>query len=84
MSKTISSPDPLSVAEWIHLNAGDNVAIQRAGESLRTGRIDDITEDAKIFWVHLDHGRGRILVHEGDKSVVRWLLPTPYSPDCCT
>ena len=73
MHGTLNVSESFDVDQWIHLNSGDRVLIQRAGEYLNTGHIDDINEDATVIWVWLDHGRGRILVHEGDKAVIRKL-----------
>jgi hypothetical protein len=63
-SKILASDD------WLYLNVGDAVVVQRAGELSHTGHVDDIAEDARLFWVQLDGGRGRILLYEGDGSVV--------------
>lgn len=63
-------PGPLTCDEWIYLNVGDEVVIQRLGQSLWPGQIDEINEDATIFWADLHHGRGRIMVYEGDGSLV--------------
>jgi hypothetical protein len=75
MTKTIDSSRRLRAEEWTDLSLGDRVVIQRSGESVSTGQIDDISKDAKVFWVSLDQGCGRILVHEGDKPMVELLHP---------
>ncbi|BAS11967.1 hypothetical protein AHiyo8_02700 [Arthrobacter sp. Hiyo8] len=56
--------------DWIYLNAGDEVVVQRLGQPPLPGQIDEINEDATIFWVLLHCGRGRIMVYEHDGSVV--------------
>lgn len=66
MSEVLISPYSPSVDEWSTLSSGDEVSIQRAGGFPSTGQIDDITKDAEIFWVHLHHGGGRILVEKAD------------------
>lgn len=63
-------PGPLTYEEWIYLNAGDEVVVQRLGRPPWPGHIDEINEDATIFWVGLHNSRGRIMVYEGDGSVV--------------
>jgi len=70
VSGTMSGSAPFDVEQWIHLNSGDTVIIQRAGEAPNTGQIDEVNEEATMFWVLLDQGRGRILVHAGDESLV--------------
>lgn len=63
--------DALVVTKWVDLRVGERVAIQRQGHYLRTGYVDDITFDSKAFWVNMDEGRGRVLVHDGDMTMVR-------------
>lgn len=70
MNATNPSQKPLTADDWIHLNTGDEVVIERAGELPQRGQVDDVNDDASIFWIHLYGGRGRILVHEGHGSVV--------------
>lgn len=65
---------PLDIEEWGRLRKADTVAIQRLGEFPVTGLIDDIAGNANVFWVNLDQGRGRILVHAGDQVEVRLVL----------
>lgn len=60
----------LSAEQWNQLNPGDDVVVQREGESPHAGQIDAITDDGKIFWVQLYYGRGRILVHEDNTTSV--------------
>jgi hypothetical protein len=38
-----------------------------------TGRVDAVSEDASVFWVILDHGMGRFLIHRTDNVAVRRL-----------
>ena len=56
--------------DWIYLNPGDEVVVQRVGQPPLPGQIDEINEDATVFWVDLHHSRGRIMVYETDGSVV--------------
>lgn len=56
--------------DWVYLNPGDEVVVQRVGHSAYPGYVDDINEDASVFWVWLDDGRGRILVQAGDDSII--------------
>lgn len=63
----------LSVDEWSTLKARDQVSITKEPGYPATGHIDAISEDATFFWVTLDYGMGRCLVHSSDKVVVRRL-----------
>jgi hypothetical protein len=62
---------PLPVDQWCNLKARDRVSVTRESGYPATGQIDAMSEDASVFWVTLDHGMGRILVHSSDKVVVR-------------
>ena len=67
----IGSPaKPLTIADWVYLNVGDEVVVQRLGELPHAGEVDDVNDDATIFWVCLHNGRGRILVSARDGSLV--------------
>jgi hypothetical protein len=55
----------LSTDDWVFLNPGDRVFVERANETPRYGTIDDVSEDATLIWVWLD-GLGRVLVTEND------------------
>lgn len=60
----------LSYEDWVDLNPGNRVRIERPGERAASGSVDDVAEDASCFWVWLDDGRGRVLIFEGDGSTV--------------
>lgn len=62
--------DLLLSEDWIYLNTGDKVVVHRQREARCSGRIDEVSDDATILWIHLDHGRGRILIFEGDGSMI--------------
>lgn len=63
-------PDSLRYEDWVELNPGHRVRVQRYGESAANGTVDHVAEDASCFWVWLDDGRGRVLISEGDGSSV--------------
>lgn len=65
-----SNSEPISSDDWIFLNVGDEVVVQRVGDCHRKGEIDDISDDARTFWVQLSEGRGRVMIFEGDGSEV--------------
>lgn len=60
----------LPESEWRSLVPADRVAVQRQGEALERGTVDQVAASATAFWVWLDHGKGRILVYPGDSAVV--------------
>jgi hypothetical protein len=62
----------LSYENWVDLNPGNRVRVQRRGERPENGSVDDIADDASYFWVWLDDGRRRVLILEGDGSIV-WI-----------
>jgi hypothetical protein len=66
----------LPCSEWGQLEEGHYVLVQRDGEPLLAGEVDDRTQDASVFWVWLDGGRGRIAVYADEVSAV-W-LPKGY------
>lgn len=59
-------------AEWEQIEEGDVVVVQRDGGALLEGEVDTRTQDASVFWVWLDEGRGRIAVYADDDTRV-WL-----------
>jgi hypothetical protein len=63
--------------DWVYLNIGDSVSVRRTNDSYRTGYIDAINDEATIFWVQLDEGRGRVLIYDGDGSQVHKLADDP-------
>lgn len=59
----------LSTEDWVFLNTGDRILVQRQNETPCPGTIDDVSEDAALIWVWLD-GLGRILITEGDDVTI--------------
>ncbi|MEW1980561.1 hypothetical protein AB0333_06485 [Citricoccus sp. NPDC079358] len=53
--------------DWRILREGEPIAVQRLGESRQTGIVDGAVESPNAFWVWLDDGKGRILLHREDK-----------------
>jgi hypothetical protein len=45
---------------------GDWVTIEQSRRLKETGVVDDLSDDGRIVWVHLDHGRGRRMYLEDD------------------
>jgi hypothetical protein len=68
---------PLSYHNWVHLNPGDRVTVQRGGFGPEHGTVDDVAEDATYFWVWID-GQGRSLIINGDGSAIH-KTPPAYS-----
>lgn len=65
----------LPYEDWVHLNQGDRVVVQRPGNAPQRGTVDDVNEDASYFWIWLD-GHGRILIYDGDGLVISRLSHT--------
>jgi hypothetical protein len=64
----------LSESEWHVLQPLDRVRVKRPGESSDTGSVDQVMAGAAVFWVWLDDGKGRILVHQDDGRTAVWRL----------
>ena len=60
---------PLPYEDWVYLDRGDEVVVQRPGHARRYGTVDELSEDASYFWVWLD-GHGRMLIFPGDGTLV--------------
>lgn len=58
--------------DWVWLNDGCRVRVKRENNRVVTGMVDIVAPDASIFWVWLDHGQGRIALHEDDQVTV-WI-----------
>ncbi|KRE65470.1 hypothetical protein ASG79_13950 [Arthrobacter sp. Soil761] len=67
---------PMRTEDWVFLNTGDRIVVQRPKSMPSLGTIDDVSEDASIIWVWLD-GLGRILITENDEVTVSVALPIP-------
>jgi hypothetical protein len=63
----------LAHEDWHSLEGADRVTVKRAGEPLETGAVEGIATGSDVFWVWLDHGKGRILVYRDDAPPV-WRL----------
>lgn len=63
----------LTDTEWHILEETDRVAIRRQGETLQTGTVDGPIENSNVFWVWLDQGKGRVLLHRDDQPRI-WRL----------
>ena len=70
----------LPSSQWGQLEEGHYVMVQRDGEPLLAGEVDTRTQDASVFWVWLDGGRGRIAVY-ADEGTCVW-LPRGYCLEC--
>lgn len=66
----------LPSSQWGQLEEGHYVIVQRDGEPLLAGEVDVRTQDASVFWVWLDGGRGRTAVY-ADEGTSVW-LPRGY------
>lgn len=60
---------PLTYEDWVQLNQGDRVVVQRLGNAPQQGTVDEVCADASYFWIWLD-GHGRKLIYDGDGSVI--------------
>lgn len=56
--------------EWHLLQPMDRVHLRRQDKTSDSGTVDQIMAEAALFWVWLDHGKGRILVHSDSRTSV--------------
>lgn len=71
---SLDKPQPgekLGVEDWVWLDPGQRVHVERQYDAASGGVIDVIAHDASIFWVWLDNGRGRVAIHEDDNVRIR-------------
>jgi hypothetical protein len=67
--------EDLLYGQWSQLEEGHCVIFQRDEEPPLAGIVDMRTEDASVFWVFLNNGRGRIAVY-ADEGTSVWLPKT--------
>lgn len=53
-------------AEWTGLRPEDRVRVQLERRTTEAATVDMIADDASVFWVWLDNGRGRVAIHRDD------------------
>lgn len=57
-------------ARWPALQRDEAICLIDPSGWPLSGRVDAMTEDRSTFWIQLDDGRGRRLVHHQDGYVV--------------
>ena len=62
------------VRDWTMLAAGEKVYIVQENGWALAGRVDAVTEDGTILWVHLEGGAGRRLFTRSESGCV-WRVP---------
>ena len=62
------------VRDWTMLAAGEEVYIVQENAGELSGRVDAVTEDGTILWVHLAGGAGRRLFTRSEGGHV-WRVP---------
>lgn len=69
-SVTTPSGPCLPHDEWASLKKDDRVALRRDTGPVTAGSVDIVALDGSVFWVHLDHGCGRVVIHADDDVFV--------------
>jgi hypothetical protein len=70
-------------AEWMKAKAipeGSHVQLLSHGHHIGSGVIDTWMPDGSAFWIWLDHGAGKRLVHESDAVDVILSATNPDIP----
>jgi hypothetical protein len=65
--------------DWREVAPGHDVSLYKKGQGPFHGRVDDVTPDGAILWVHLAEGRGRRMFaqEEGCHLTVNWTGAAP-------
>jgi hypothetical protein len=59
------------IRDWTMLAPGERVFLVKNNAAELSGRVDTVTEDGSILWLHLEDGAGRRLFTHTD-SVLTW------------
>ncbi|WP_454810546.1 hypothetical protein [Paenarthrobacter nitroguajacolicus] len=58
--------DPLLMKHWKYLWRHEYVELRRGDTVVGSGYVDESTNDARIIWIQLANGLGRIMIHDLD------------------
>lgn len=62
----------LTEEEWHELQPQERIYVAHRGKPWASGTVDQVMADHGIFWVWLDDGGGRVLIHpDGQTAVMR-------------
>lgn len=56
----------LPISDWTVLRQSECVAVRNPDGSMATGSVDVVGSKGDMAWIWLDHGGGRILLHEDE------------------
>ncbi|MEO5319411.1 hypothetical protein PV761_12615 [Arthrobacter sp. CC3] len=62
---TASLPEPETADDWQQL-IGSRVELRIDGRMVRTGEVEDATDDSAVMWLRFDGNHGRQLVSKFD------------------
>lgn len=57
------------IRDWTRLAPGDQVLMVEKYTPGLSGRVDAVTEDGEILWLHLSNGRGRRIYMRADGAL---------------
>lgn len=69
------------IRDWTRLTRGESVLVVENDAPELAGRVDDVTEDGLILWLHLEAGAGRRLFTRADGVLIWRLLGDRYQPE---
>lgn len=61
----------LPLLDWPEVSPGQYVSLYKKGHGHFHGKVDDLTPDGAIVWVHLADGRGRRMFAQADGYQLR-------------
>jgi hypothetical protein len=56
--------------QWLHVRPGSHIRLAGPGPTITGAVIDEYMPDGSCFWVWLDHGQGRKLIHRTDDVTI--------------
>ncbi|MCU1515903.1 MAG: putative LacI-family transcriptional regulatory protein [Pseudarthrobacter sp.] len=56
--------------QWPHVPPGSHIRLAGPGPSITGAVVDEYMPDGSCFWVWLDHGQGRKLIHRSDDVTI--------------
>lgn len=69
------------IRDWTRLAPGESVLVVESDAPELAGRVDVVTEDGLILWLHLEAGAGRRLFTRFDGVLIWRVVGDRYQPE---